>query len=71
MFCDVPFLFHASSVFIHHLLNELHSLGLPGLKFSGLVCRQKARPYLGGMFPPSTLREISVSLNSFMSKPLV
>lgn len=71
MFCDVPFLFHSSSVFIHHLLNDNCNLGLLELKFSELVCIQKAQSYLGAMFLPSILREISMSLNRFTFKPLM
>lgn len=71
MFCDVPFLFRACSVFIPHLLNNSRSLGLLGLELGELMCTQKAQSYLGAMFPPSILTEISVSLNSFTSKPLL
>lgn len=68
MFCDASSLFRATSAFIHCLVSVVHSLVLPGLQ---LVCTQKAQTYLGAMFPPSILREISVSLNSFTSKPLL
>lgn len=71
MFCDVPFLFCTSSAFIHHLLNAYPSPGLLGLEFSELGCMQEAQTYLAAKFPPNILREISVSLNSFTSKPLM
>lgn len=68
MLCDASSLFHASSAFTHCLVSVVHGLGLLALK---LVCTQEAQTYLGGMFPPSILRGISVSLNSFTSKLLV